>query len=48
MSAIVRSFSAKSIEAIRKEFPMLQREINRKPIVYFDNAALNEFLKGPH
>jgi cysteine desulfurase / selenocysteine lyase len=39
MSATVRSFSAKSIEAIRKEFPMLQRKINRKPIIYFDNAA---------
>jgi len=27
------------IDAIRKEFPILSREVNGKPLVYFDNAA---------
>lgn len=27
------------IDKLRKDFPILQREINGKPIVYFDNAA---------
>ena len=27
------------IHAIRKEFPILSREVNGKPLVYFDNAA---------
>lgn len=27
------------VEAIRAEFPILSREINGKPLVYFDNAA---------
>ena len=26
-------------EEIRKDFPLLQRKINRKPIIYLDNAA---------
>ena len=28
-----------NIEQIRKEFPILQQEVNGKPLVYFDNAA---------
>ncbi len=28
-----------NIEEIRKDFPILQKEINGKPLVYFDNAA---------
>lgn len=27
------------MESIRMDFPILQRQINKKPIVYFDNAA---------
>lgn len=27
------------VEAIRREFPILSREVNGKPLVYFDNAA---------
>ena len=30
------------IEKIRKEFPILQREVNGKPLVYFDNAATSQ------
>jgi cysteine desulfurase / selenocysteine lyase len=31
--------SALNIDAIRAEFPILQREINGRPLVYLDNAA---------
>ncbi len=30
------------IETIRKDFPILQRKINGKPLVYFDNAATSQ------
>ncbi|HEX9980991.1 MAG TPA: aminotransferase class V-fold PLP-dependent enzyme [Flavobacterium sp.] len=30
------------IEKIRKDFPMLQRKINGKPIIYLDSAATNQ------
>jgi cysteine desulfurase / selenocysteine lyase len=39
MTTAVKSFSLKSIDQIRKNFPMLQKRINKKPIIYFDNAA---------
>jgi cysteine desulfurase/selenocysteine lyase len=29
----------KTVERIRKEFPILTKKINRKPIIYFDNAS---------
>ncbi len=32
----------KSIEAIRSDFPILQREINGKPLAYLDNAATSQ------
>ncbi len=31
-----------SIDAIRADFPILQREINGKPLVYLDNAATSQ------
>lgn len=31
-----------NIENIRKDFPILQREVNGKPLVYFDNAATSQ------
>lgn len=31
-----------SIEAIRKDFPILQRQVNGKPLIYFDNAATSQ------
>ncbi|WP_114905174.1 aminotransferase class V-fold PLP-dependent enzyme [Kordia sp. SMS9] len=30
------------IEKIRKDFPVLHREVNGKPLVYFDNAATSQ------
>lgn len=34
--------TALDIEKIRKDFPILQREVNGKPLVYFDNAATSQ------
>ena len=31
-----------NIEDIRKDFPILSREVNGKPLVYFDNAATSQ------
>ncbi len=31
-----------NIEAIRKEFPVLDQEVNGQPLVYFDNAATTQ------
>ena len=33
------------VEEIRKNFPILQREVNGKPLVYFDNAATSQTPK---
>ena len=33
---------AKSIRAIREEFPILSRKMNGKPLVYLDNAATSQ------
>lgn len=30
------------VETIRKDFPILEREVNGKPLVYFDNAATSQ------
>ena len=30
------------IDSIRKDFPILQRQVNGKPLVYFDNAATSQ------
>ncbi|WP_179333828.1 aminotransferase class V-fold PLP-dependent enzyme [Winogradskyella costae] len=30
------------VQKIRKDFPILQREVNGKPLVYFDNAATSQ------
>ena len=30
------------VETVRKDFPILQRKINEKPLVYFDNAATSQ------
>lgn len=32
----------KPIEEIRKDFPILERKINGKPLIYFDNAATSQ------
>lgn len=31
-----------NVETIRKDFPILQRQVNGKPLVYFDNAATSQ------
>ncbi|WP_370390190.1 aminotransferase class V-fold PLP-dependent enzyme [uncultured Winogradskyella sp.] len=31
-----------NVEAIRKDFPILKRKINGKPLIYFDNAATSQ------
>lgn len=31
-----------NVQEIRKDFPILQREVNGKPLVYFDNAATSQ------
>jgi len=33
------------VEKIREDFPILQREVNGKPLVYFDNAATSQTPK---
>ncbi|MEM1326274.1 MAG: cysteine desulfurase [Bacteroidota bacterium] len=35
-----------NIEAIRKEFPLLEREMNGKPLVFLDNAASSQKPKA--
>ncbi|WP_111683322.1 aminotransferase class V-fold PLP-dependent enzyme [Winogradskyella tangerina] len=31
-----------NVETIRKDFPILNREVNGKPLIYFDNAATSQ------
>ena len=35
-------FSSADIERIRQDFPILHRQVNGKPLVYFDNAATSQ------
>ena len=37
--------SVLDIQSIRKDFPVLNREVNGKPLVYFDNAATSQTPK---
>ena len=30
------------IKKIRNDFPILSREVNNKPLIYFDNAATSQ------
>ena len=30
------------VESIRKDFPILSRSVNGKPLIYFDNAATSK------
>ena len=34
-----------NVEAVRKDFPILSRKVNGKPLVYFDNAATSQTPK---
>lgn len=40
--ATTASTAAYDIEALRREFPVLQREVHGKPLVYLDNAATSQ------
>lgn len=37
-----KQHTAFNVETIRKDFPILQREVNGKPLIYFDNAATSQ------
>jgi cysteine desulfurase/selenocysteine lyase len=42
MNMVNTSEQLLDIDSIRKDFPILHREINGKPLVYFDNAATSQ------
>lgn len=42
MAEAVNSISSVDFSAIRKDFPVLQQEINGQPLVYLDNAASSQ------
>jgi cysteine desulfurase/selenocysteine lyase len=35
-------YSLMDVQKIRKDFPILSREVNGRPLVYFDNAATSQ------
>ncbi|MCP2678778.1 cysteine desulfurase [Maricaulaceae bacterium NA33B04] len=39
MTAHTKTVAAFDVDALRAEFPILSRQVNGKPLVYFDNAA---------
>jgi cysteine desulfurase/selenocysteine lyase len=42
---VVKKHIAFDVESIRKDFPILKRLVNGKPLVYFDNAATSQTPK---
>ena len=42
MMATPKAFSAQEMAQIRADFPILNREVNGKPLVYLDNAATTQ------
>lgn len=40
--ALLDQVKMKSVEEIRKDFPIFERKVNGKPLVYFDNAATSQ------
>ncbi len=40
--ALVEKLSAINVARIREDFPVLKRQVNDKPLVYFDNAATSQ------
>ena len=36
------TYKSLDIDKIRADFPILGREVNNKPLVYFDNAATSQ------
>ncbi len=41
-NVLEKTFFKREISEIRKDFPILERKINGKPLVYFDNAATSQ------
>ena len=39
------SQSVFDVNTIRKDFPILERKVNGKPLIYFDNAATSQTPK---
>ncbi|RNL93421.1 cysteine desulfurase [Sinomicrobium pectinilyticum] len=42
MATTISHTTSFDVEGIRKDFPILQRQVNGKPLVYFDNAATSQ------
>ncbi len=42
MSEVFSVDSSIDIQSIRKQFPILHQEVNKKPLIYFDNAATSQ------
>lgn len=42
MTESAKTLNALDIEGLRKEFPILDQQINNHPLVYFDNAATSQ------
>jgi cysteine desulfurase/selenocysteine lyase len=42
MTAVAQHKTVLDVEKIRKNFPILSRTVNKKPLVYFDNAASSQ------
>lgn len=42
MTAVAQHKTVLDVEKIRKDFPILSRKVNGKPLVYFDNAASSQ------
>ena len=40
--SVKQNHIAFNVETIRKDFPILQRKVNGKPLIYFDNAATSQ------
>lgn len=40
--SVAAKHSMLDIESIRKDFPILNRKVNGKPLIYFDNAATSQ------
>ncbi len=40
--SIAQQHIAFDVESIRKDFPILKRQVNGKPLIYFDNAATSQ------
>jgi hypothetical protein len=42
MSNAVAALSAQEVQAIRQDFPILDLQVNHKPLVFLDNAASSQ------